>query len=149
MLEVTNDYTIDKEEFFDILKSNQLENRVSKYNPIVALSQNIFSAQDGDINLAYNDIINIFDCETDINIVRLKVDDIKDGLQFIVDTKKIDKYKSCCFHFFLNSDFMMIALSEAMELIYESANKEANIALCISSDENRSINEIGINYFYS
>jgi len=149
MMEVTNDYTIDKEEFFNILKSNQLKNRVSKYNPIVKLSQNIFSAQDGDINLTYNDIINTFDCETDINIVTLKVNEMEEGLKFLVDTKEIGKYKSLCFHFFLNSDFMMISLSEAMELIYESANEEASISLCISADEFRSIDEIVINCFFS
>ena len=148
MLEVTNDYTIDKAEFFDILKSNQSENRVLKYNSIRELSKNIFSAKDGDINLTYNDITNIFDCNADINIVTLKVDEIKEGLKFIVDTKEIDKQKSLCFHFHLNSDFMMIDVSEAMELIYDSANEEANIALCISSDESRSVNEIRINCFY-
>jgi len=149
MIEVTNDFTIDKEEFFNILKSNQIENIVGEYDSIVELSKNIFSVQDGDINLTYNDIINIFDCERDINIVTLKIDDIKDGLKFIVDSKKINEYKSFCFHFFLNSDFMMIALSEAMELIYESAHEESSIALCISSDKLRTRNEIGINCFYS
>jgi cell division GTPase FtsZ len=149
MLEVTNNYTIKKEEFFYILKPNQLENRVKKYDSIIELSKNIFSAKDGDINLSYNDITNIFDWDADINIVTLKVNEIKEGLKFIVDTKEIDKQKSLCFHFHLNSDFMMIDISEAMELIYDSANEEANIALCISSDENRSINEIEINCFYS
>jgi len=42
----------------------------------------------------------------------------------------------------------MTNLNEAMELVYDSANEEANIALCISSDESRSVNEIGINCFY-
>ena len=149
MLEITNSYTIKKEEFFNILKLNKLENRVKKYDSIIELSKNIFSAKDGDINLTHNDIINIFDCNADINIVTLQVDEIKEGLKFIVDTKEIDKQKSLCFHFLLNSDFIMIDVSEAMDLIYDSANEEANIALCISSDENRSINEIGINCFYS
>ena len=150
MFEVINDSTVDKEEFFNILKSNQLENSVRKHNPILELSKNIFSAQDGDINLTYNDIINTFDCETDINIIALKVDEIEKGLKFFVNTKEIGNYKSLCFHFFLNSDYMMIDLSEAMEVIYDSLiNEEANISLCISSNESISINKIGINCFFS
>ena len=149
MIEVTDDYTANKVEFLNILKSNQAKNIIVENDPILKLATNVFSTKDGDINLSYDDIVNIFNSEMDINIITLKVNKIEEGLSFIAQAKEVNKLNSLCFHFFLNSNFKMIDLSDAMEIIYESASNEANIAFCISSEENRAMNEIGINLFYS
>ena len=149
MIEIINEFTIAKEKFFNILKSNQKENGVLEYDSVTELSKNIFISEDGDINLDYNDLINIFNHDSDINIITLKVDNIKEGLKFILDTKEIDKQKNVCFHFLFNSDFIMNELSDGMQLLYDRANEEANISLCVSSNDTIGLNEVGINCFFS
>jgi len=149
MLEITNDYHIKKEEFFHILESMKSDNQEVQYNPITELSKNIFSSENEDIYLTFADMKELFWCHTDINIVTLSGDDIKEGLSYIAQTKEINNQESLCFHFHLHYEYLIQDISDAMESIYESTNEKANIAFCISSHKNNNLNKVKIDCFLS
>ena len=150
-------YEITTKEFFSVFDDKAYIKKYSNVTKVIdKLKNNIFNHSDEDINLDYYDIQSCFS-ETQQGIIQVvKSDNIFMGLikiinDSIIETKVENLIHNVIIHFALHTSIDMMDISNAMELIHETAHEDSQVCWCVRYDESYSSDQIEINslIFYS